>query len=90
MTFHPLIDSLPNAAGSKILSVHTELQKLADTLDERVGTLLDAHEKDFFLAYKTHMLSVQKEFKSLKLKADEHETKSRRQAKIQSLEKELR
>ncbi|CAD7942832.1 unnamed protein product [Amoebophrya sp. A25] len=85
-----LLDSLPNHAGSKILTVHTELQKLADTLDDRVGSLLDAHERDFFLAYKTHMVSVQKEFNSLKLKADEHETKSRRQAKIQSLEKELR
>ncbi|CAD7952595.1 unnamed protein product [Amoebophrya sp. A120] len=85
-----LLDSLPNNAGGKILNVHTELQKLADTLDDRVGALLEAHERDFFLAYKTHMISVQKEFDSLKLKADEHETKSRRQAKIQSLEKELR
>ncbi len=52
--------------------------------------MLDAHEKDFFLAYRQHMLSVHKEFKALKVKADEHETKSRREAKISSLENELR
>lgn len=85
-----LLDSLPNNAGPRIASSHAELQKLADALDDKVGALLDAHEKDFFLAYKQHMLSVQKEFKTLKTKADEHETKSRREAKIQSLEKELR
>jgi hypothetical protein len=46
---------LPNNAGEKIGNVHGELQRLADTLDGKISDLLDAHEKDFFLAYKTHM-----------------------------------
>jgi myosin heavy subunit len=83
-----LLESIPNT-GPKILSLHQDLQKLADTLDEKVEDMLNEHEKDFFLAYKNHMYTVQKEFQALKQKADEEETKTRRDAKIHSLEKEL-
>merc|ERR1719482_154209 len=83
-----MLESLPSN-GPRILGLHKDLQKLADTLDEKVEDMLNVHEKDFFLAYKSHMYTVQKEFKELKQKADEEETKTRRDAKIQSLEKEL-
>merc|ERR1712025_1355844 len=59
------------------------------TLDEKVEDMLNEHAKDFFLAYKNHMYTVQKEFQALKQKADEEETKTRRDAKIHLLEKEL-
>eukprot|EP00443_Scrippsiella_acuminata_P127382 CAMPEP_0115655878 /NCGR_PEP_ID=MMETSP0272-20121206/43868_1 /TAXON_ID=71861 /ORGANISM="Scrippsiella trochoidea, Strain CCMP3099" /LENGTH=371 /DNA_ID=CAMNT_0003093841 /DNA_START=30 /DNA_END=1142 /DNA_ORIENTATION=- len=75
--------------GDQILKLHNDLQSLADDLDERVEGKLKANEKTFFLAYKNFMYTVQKEFKELKQKADEEETKTRRDAKIQSLEKEL-
>jgi len=75
--------------GSKILDLHLQLQTLADDLDEKVEAKLNNNENAFFLAYKDFMFSVQKEFKELKQKADEEETKNRRDAKIQSLEKEL-
>merc|ERR1719313_162738 len=75
--------------GDQILKLHKDLQALADDLDERVESKLNANENAFFLAYKSHMYTVQKEFKELKQKADEEETKTRRDAKIQSLEKEL-
>jgi len=74
--------------GPDILSTHNKLQELADQLDEKVKEKLAQHEKDFFLAYKQHMYTVQKDFKQLKHKADEEETKTRRDAKIHSLEKE--
>jgi len=75
--------------GDQILKLHKDLQALADDLDERVEAKLHANETSFFLAYKNFMYTVQKEFKELKQKADEEETKTRRDAKIQSLEKEL-
>lgn len=50
-----LLDSLPSNHGGRIAHAHQELQLLAGTLDNKVGDLLNAHEKDFFLAYKTHM-----------------------------------
>lgn len=75
--------------GEQILKLHQDLQALADDLDERVEGKLQANETAFFLAYKNFMYTVQKEFKELKQKADEEETKTRRDAKIQSLEKEL-
>ncbi|CAK9048685.1 unnamed protein product [Durusdinium trenchii] len=75
--------------GPKILGLHQDLQALSDVLDERVESKLSANEKAFFVAYKSFMFTVQKEFKELKQKADEEETKTRRDAKIQSLEKEL-
>eukprot|EP00933_Yihiella_yeosuensis_P083644 TRINITY_DN9788_c0_g1_i1.p1 TRINITY_DN9788_c0_g1~~TRINITY_DN9788_c0_g1_i1.p1 ORF type:complete len:363 (+),score=96.74 TRINITY_DN9788_c0_g1_i1:105-1193(+) len=75
--------------GNQILKLHQDLQVLADDLDERVEAKLSANENAFFLAYKSFMYTVQKEFKELKQKADEEETKTRRDAKIQSLEKEL-
>eukprot|EP00397_Hematodinium_sp_SG-2012_P048252 GEMP01055209.1.p1 GENE.GEMP01055209.1~~GEMP01055209.1.p1 ORF type:complete len:358 (+),score=108.69 GEMP01055209.1:26-1099(+) len=83
-----LISSI-GSAGTKILSLHKDLQQVADELDQRVEYLLGNNEKDFFLAYKTHMYQVQKEFKVLKSKADEEETKTRRDARIGSLETEL-
>eukprot|EP00931_Biecheleriopsis_adriatica_P068519 TRINITY_DN42465_c0_g1_i1.p1 TRINITY_DN42465_c0_g1~~TRINITY_DN42465_c0_g1_i1.p1 ORF type:complete len:357 (+),score=114.16 TRINITY_DN42465_c0_g1_i1:46-1071(+) len=76
-------------SGNDILRLHQDLQVLADDLDERVEGKLSANEKAFFVAYKSFMFTVQKEFKELKQKADEEETKTRRDAKIQSLEKEL-
>ncbi len=50
-----LLESLPGGHGARIAHAHQELQQLAGTLDNKVGDLLNAHEKDFFLAYKTHM-----------------------------------
>lgn len=82
-----LFDNLEH--GDNILQLHADLQKLADELDEKVESRLNANETAFFLAYKNFMYTVQKEFKELKQKADEEETKTRRDAKIQSLEKEL-
>jgi len=79
----------PMKSGSSILKLHTELQALADDLDEKVESKLNANENAFFLAYKSHMYTVQKEFNELRQKADEEETKTRRDAKISSLEKEL-
>lgn len=75
--------------GDQILKLHGDLQSLADDLDEKVEAKLNANENAFMLAYKNFMYGVQKEFKELKQKADEEETKTRRDAKIQSLEKEL-
>jgi len=79
----------PMKSGNSILKLHTELQALADDLDEKVESKLNANENAFFLAYKSHMYTVQKEFNELRQKADEEETKTRRDAKISSLEKEL-
>lgn len=83
-----LLETLPN--GTKILAVHGELQKLADNLDQNVGSLLEAHERDFLAAYKTHMQNVQREYLLLRSKADEQETRQRREGKIASLSKELK
>mmetsp|Transcript_73505 Transcript_73505/g.137345 ORF Transcript_73505/g.137345 Transcript_73505/m.137345 type:complete len:349 (-) Transcript_73505:126-1172(-) len=76
-------------SGGQILKLHSDLQSLADELDEKVEAKLNANENAFFLAYKSHMNTVQKEFRELKQKADEEETKSRRDKKVSSLEKEL-
>merc|ERR1719291_528830 len=68
---------------------HSDLMNLANTLDQRLAALLREHEKDFFLAYKTHMYTVQKEIKTLRLKADYEESKTREDTKIKALEGEL-
>merc|ERR1719310_2509074 len=79
----------PMKSGGRILELHRDLQSLADDLDEKVEGKLNNNENAFFLAYKSHMYTVQKEFNELRQKADEEETKTRRDAKISSLEKEL-
>merc|ERR1712118_205461 len=55
----------------------------------KVEGKLHANENAYFLAYKSHMYTVQKEFNEHHQKADEEETKTRRDAKIHLLEKEL-
>mmetsp|Transcript_114000 Transcript_114000/g.333167 ORF Transcript_114000/g.333167 Transcript_114000/m.333167 type:complete len:454 (+) Transcript_114000:104-1465(+) len=76
-------------AGSRIGEHHQDLTNLALTLDQRMNALLQEHEKDFFLAYKTHMYTVQKEIKTLRMKADHEEAKTREDTKIKALEGEL-
>ncbi|CAE8614324.1 unnamed protein product [Polarella glacialis] len=76
-------------AGPRITDHHTDLTTLANSLDQRMEALLKEHEKDFFLAYKTHMYTVQKEIKMLRMKADQEEAKTREDTKIKALEGEL-
>merc|ERR1719159_786711 len=77
------------AAGPDIAKHHADLTHLANTLDQRMAALLREHEKDFFLAYKTHMYTVQTKIKMLKEKADQEEAKTREDTKIRALEEEL-
>ncbi|CAD7954849.1 unnamed protein product [Amoebophrya sp. A120] len=83
-----VLASVPGA-GPRIVSLAEKLKSLAQNLDVSVSTLLQEHERDFFLAYKTHMYNIQREFRQLKERADEEILKTRRDSKIQSLEKEL-
>jgi len=76
-------------AGPRITEHHQDLTNLANTLDQRMAALLKEHEKDFFLAYKTHMYTVQKEIKALRMKADHEEAKTREDTKIKALEGQL-
>lgn len=76
-------------AGNRIVEYHQELTNLANSLDTRMSALLKEHEKDFFLSYKTHMYTVQKEIKILRMKADAEEAKTREDSKIKALEGEL-
>ena len=76
-------------AGPRIVEHHAGLKSLALTLDERMHALLREHEKDFFLAYKTHMYHVQGKIRELELKAEQEEAKTREDSKIKDLEREL-
>ena len=76
-------------AGPRIVEHHAGLKSLALTLDERMHALLREHEKDFFLAYKTHMYHVQGKMRELELKAEQEEAKTREDSKIKDLEREL-
>lgn len=77
------------SAGPRITDHHQELTNLALTLDQRMEKLLAEHEKDFFLAYKTHMYGVQRDIKTLRMKADHEDAKTREDTKIRALEGEL-
>lgn len=77
------------SAGPRITEHHQELTNLALTLDQRMEALLMEHEKDFFLAYKTHMYGVQRDIKTLRMKADHEDAKTREDTKIRALEGEL-
>jgi len=76
-------------SGNKIVQHFQDLTKLANSLDLRMEALLREHEQDFFLAYKTHMYTVQKEIKLLRMKAEQEEAKTREDTKIKALEGEL-
>ena len=75
--------------GGQILTLHEDLNRVAEELDRNVDMLLSHHEQDFFAAYKQHMAQVQKDYRDLKQKADQNETRARRDHKIKELEKEL-
>lgn len=76
-------------SGNKIIQHFQDLTKLANSLDLRMEALLREHEQDFFLAYKTHIYTVQKEIKLLRMKAEQEEAKTREDTKIKALEGEL-
>eukprot|EP00927_Polykrikos_kofoidii_P038216 TRINITY_DN32512_c0_g1_i1.p1 TRINITY_DN32512_c0_g1~~TRINITY_DN32512_c0_g1_i1.p1 ORF type:complete len:472 (-),score=83.86 TRINITY_DN32512_c0_g1_i1:359-1774(-) len=76
-------------AGPRITETHEDLTTLALTLDQKLGALLNEHEKEFFLAYKTHMYSVQREIKALRVKAAHEEAKTRMDTTIKQLEIQL-
>ncbi|KAF4656348.1 hypothetical protein FOZ61_007021, partial [Perkinsus olseni] len=76
-------------SGARVLEIHSQLQKVSDDLNDMVEDLLEEREKDFFLAYRTHMFTVQRELTSLKNLSDSNETKGRRVQKVRSLEAEL-
>jgi len=71
------------------LKHYADLQSLADELDSTVQSKLNKNEFAFFDAYKGFMQTVKKELTELQQKADEEETKNRRETKIQSLQKRL-
>jgi len=77
------------SAGPRITEHFGDLVTLAQSLDQRMAKLLQEHEKDFFLPYKTHMYMVQKEIKALRNKADQMEANTREDTKIKALEGEL-
>lgn len=77
------------ASGTKIIQHFQDLTNLANSLDLRMEALLREHEQDFFLAYKTHMYTVQKDIKLLRMKAEQEEAKTREDTKIKALEGEL-
>merc|ERR1719386_612420 len=66
-----------------------DLTNFAENLDQRMEKLLAEHEKDFFLAYKTHMYGVQRDIKALRMKADHEDAKTKEDTKIRALESEL-
>jgi hypothetical protein len=76
-------------AGPRIKEHHEELTNFAMTLHTRMDGLMSEHEKDFFLAYKTHMYKVQGEIKMLRMKADREDERTREDTKIRALEGEL-
>jgi|Transcript_74820 hypothetical protein len=76
-------------AGPRIKEHHEELTRFAHELTERMDCLMTEHEKDFFLAYKTHMYKVQGEIKMLRMKADREDERTREDTKIRALEGEL-
>lgn len=76
-------------SGTKIIQHFQDLTNLANSLDLRMEALLREHEQDFFLAYKTHMYTVQKDIKLLRMKAEQEEAKTREDTKIKALEGEL-
>eukprot|EP00933_Yihiella_yeosuensis_P006084 TRINITY_DN110735_c0_g1_i1.p1 TRINITY_DN110735_c0_g1~~TRINITY_DN110735_c0_g1_i1.p1 ORF type:complete len:447 (-),score=127.49 TRINITY_DN110735_c0_g1_i1:170-1510(-) len=77
------------SAGPRVQDHYQDLVNLANSLDQKMEALLKEHEKDFFLAYKTHMYTVQKEIKMLRMKAEAEEAKTREDTKIKALEGEL-
>lgn len=79
----------PMDSGQSILKHYKDLQALADDLDSTVQGKLNANEIAFFQAYRGFMQTVRKELTELQQKADEEETKNRRETKIQSLQKRL-
>lgn len=77
------------SAGPQITEHYMDLTNFAENLDAKMERLLAEHEKDFFLAYKTHMYGVQRDIKALRMKADAEDAKTREDSKIRALEGEL-
>ncbi|EEQ98385.1 hypothetical protein Pmar_PMAR013733 [Perkinsus marinus ATCC 50983] len=73
-----------------VLGLFEQLNNLAETLPEKVAQLIDKHEHDFMLSYKSHMSTVQQNFQEWKLKAETEDDKVRRDKRVKELEGELK
>ena len=75
--------------GPRVMETHQEISELADTLDVRIDALMKEHSKDFYLAFKAFMYEVQRDIKDMQHKADDQDSKTRSDMRIQSLESRL-
>ena len=78
-------DSEP-AAMERVRQLHTQLNSVVGTLNDKVSTILKKQESEFLRAYRAHMYSVQKELATWKAKANDAELQLMKNAKIRQLE----
>ena len=86
-------DPLLLAIGANASQIKSNFENVTDFLgdyDERIVKVLAQHEEDFLYAYKMHMVKIEKELQYLKLKAREQDAKLTQDARIVSLEKQLK
>lgn len=72
----------------RVTDLKGQLMHVVNTLNEKVGGVLEKQEKDFLSAYRAHMFQVQKELQALRAKANEAELAMKKNEKIRSLEEE--
>jgi hypothetical protein len=76
------------ALPESISTLFTQLGDKISELDTSVGKILQEHENDFLVAYKIHMIDIQKEIKLLKQTITFEEIKRKRDEEILAREKE--
>ena len=72
----------------RVRGLKSKLGTVVETLNDKVGAVLQKQRKEFLTAYRAHMYNVHKELEELRAKVDEAELAMQKNEKIHKLELE--
>lgn len=63
-----------------------EINYVLDDFNAKIDQVIEGHEKDYFAAYRGHVMKIQRELEQMKRKQNEQEFLQRKDNRVRKLE----